>query len=142
MPVAGEVYHYPAYVFPDGEQEDKFVILLGQVPGGDWILGRTTSRQHGRPTVPPCNQATSYPSFYLGALQGLFTKPTWLVLDRLDDHDRQDLEAKIASGIVRPVGALPLPLLCAALACARGADDTTQQQATAMSDLRAALGCP
>lgn len=142
MPTAGEVYHYPAYVFPDGEQDDKFVVLLGQIPGGDWILGRTTSRQHGRPTVPPCNQTSNYPSFYLGQLASIFSKPTWLCLDRLDDHDEADLEARVASGAVELVGVLPAQVLCAVLACARGADDTTQLQASAMSDLRAKLGCP
>jgi hypothetical protein len=141
MPQAGEVYHYPAYVFPDGEQDDKFVILLGQIPGNDWILGRTTSRQHGRPVTPPCNQSNAYPSFYVGALQGVFHCPTWLALDRLDDHDQSDLAAKIQNGAVELIGSLPLALLCAALSCARGADDTTQLQAQAMSDLRAALGC-
>ena len=141
MPQAGEVYHYPAYRFPDGDQDDKFVVLLGQIPGGDWILGRTTSRQHGRPTVPPCNQASGYPSFYIGPLQGVFPRPTWIALDRFDDHDQVDLETKITCGEVTLIGNLPLPVLCAVLACARGADDTTQLQANAMSDVRAILGC-
>ena len=141
MPLAGEVYHYPAYVFPDGEQANKFVVLLGQISGGDWILGRTTSRQRGRPMNPPCNQSEHFPSFYLGPLNGIFLAQTWLVLDRLDDHDQTDFVGAIRSGAVELVGALPLQLLCAALSCARGAEDTTQFQAEAMSDLRAALGC-
>ena len=141
MPAAGEVYHYPAYVFPDGEAADKYVVLLGQIPGGDWILGRTTSQSHGRPTNPRCNQSGFYPSFYLGPLEGLFPLPTWLALDRLDDHDELALNQRIAAGSVELAGELPIKLLCGALACARGADDTTQLQANTMSDLRAALGC-
>lgn len=141
MPQAGEVYHYPAYVFPDGEEANKFVVVLGQVPGGDWILGRTTSRPHGRPTDPRCNQSENYPSFYLGPLDGIFRAPTWLVLDRLDDHDEVELVKNIKNGAVELVGVLPLNLLCEALSCARGADDTSNIQARAMSDLRAQLGC-
>ena len=64
MPQPGEVYHYPDYVFPDAEQTDKYVVLLGQLPGGDWILGRTTSRSHGRPRNPRCNHSDPYPSFF------------------------------------------------------------------------------
>lgn len=141
MPRAGEVYHYPAYVFPDGEQDDKYVVLLGQIPGDDWILARTTSRQHGRSTNPRCNQTGSYPSFYIGPLAGIFPKPTWLVLDRLDDHDEDVFTERITAGLIEFAGELPFELLCDALSCARGADDATQIQVRAMSDLRAELGC-
>jgi hypothetical protein len=142
MPAAGEVYHYPDYVFPDGEQAHKYVVLLGQIPGGDWILCRSTSKQHGRPTDPRCNQSGIYPSYYLGTIQGIFPVATWLVLDRLDDHDEMDFNQKLALGAVTMVGTLSVDLLCQLLACARGADDTTQVQATAMSNVRANLNCP
>ena len=141
MPRAGEVYHFPDFVFPDGEQAHKFVVLLGQILGGDWILGRTTSRQRGRPTNPRCNQAHDA-SYFIGALPGIFPVPTWLVLDRLDDSDRADFERKLASGKVGLRGMLPFDVFCEALSCARGAVDTTVMQANAMSDVRAALGCP
>jgi hypothetical protein len=142
MPQAGEVYSYPDYVFPDGDEALKYVILLGQIPGGDWILGRTTSRQHGRPTNPQCNHSDHYPSFYLGPVPAIFPAPTWVVLDRLDDHDELELNRRLAAGTIQLIGSLTFAVLCDLLSCARGAEDVTQTQATAMSDLRADLGCP
>lgn len=142
MARAGEVYYYPDYEFPDGEQDHKYVVLLGQIPGGDWILCRSTSQRLGRPQNPPCNQSPHYPSFYVGPIQGIFALQTWLVLDRLDDHDELALDRKIAAGSVHLRGSLAQALLCDLLSCARGADDTTQLQAQAMSDIRADLGCP
>jgi len=142
MPAAGEVYYYPDYVFPDGEQAHKYVVLFGQIPSGDWILCRSTSKQQGRPTNPRCNQTGSYASFYLGTIAGIFPVETYLVLDRLDDHDELDFNQKIAQPAVALIGALPVNLLCEVLACARGADDTTQLQAAAISNLRAELNCP
>jgi hypothetical protein len=142
MPQAGELFHYPSYVFPDGSQRDKYVLLMGQTRGSDWILARTTSRAYGRPQEPRCHHGNPYPSFYLDTASGALPLASWLALDRLDDHDADEFRARVKAGQIQPVGAIPRALLCEALSCAASADDTRSAQKRAMKDLRADLGCP
>lgn len=104
MPQAGEIYSYPEYEFPDGDNRNKYVVVMGQIPGGDWILGRTTSRQYGRPKHPACNQSEHYPSYYLETAAGVLPLESWVVLDRLDDHDEKVFNEKVESGRVELVG--------------------------------------
>lgn len=125
MPRPGELFLYPRYVFPDGEQRDKYVLLMGQTRSGDWILARTTSRAHGRWQEPRCHHGNPYPSFYLGTAGGVLSLESWLALDRLDDHDAEAFRARLDTGQVRPVGAIPRLLFYDALACAASADDTS-----------------
>ena len=141
MPIAGTLFRYPNYVFPDGAQRDKYILLMGQIPGGDWIVARTTSRAHGRPQEPRCHHGNPYPSFFLGKADGILPLDTWLVLDRLDDHDSLEFQVRVINGLVIEVGPIPSALFCDALACAAGADDTSRAQERAMKDLRAKLGC-
>ncbi len=43
MPQVGELYHHPRYVFPDGSQKNKYVLLMGKTRADDWILAVTTT---------------------------------------------------------------------------------------------------
>lgn len=142
MPQPGELFYYPNYVFPDGSQRNKYVLLMGQTPGGDWILARTTSRAYGRPQEPRCHHGNPYPSFYLDTASGILPLVSWLALDRLDDHDAEEFRIRLEAGQIQPAGAMPRTLFCEALACAASADDTRRVQEHAMKDLRAELGCP
>lgn len=141
MPQAGELFYYPNYSFPGGEKGDKYVLLMGQTRGDDWILARTTSRAHGRPQNPRCCHDNPYPSFYLDRAGGILSVDSWLVLDRLDDHDAEEFKTRLKSGLIKLVGLIPRHLFCEALDCAARADDTNRAQENAMKDLRAALGC-
>jgi hypothetical protein len=141
MPQPGELYYYPNYVFPDGNIRDKYVLLMGETRGGDWILARTTSKAHGRPQNPRCNHDNPYPSFYLDTAGGLLPLETWLVLDRLDDYDTISFSSELKAGAISLAGIIPPALFCQALDCAARADDTTREQEKTMKDLRHELGC-
>jgi hypothetical protein len=141
MPQPGELYHYPNYVFPDGGQRDKFVLLMGKTRADDWILARTTTQPHGRSHNPPCYHGDPYPGFYINTAGGLLPKTTWVALDRLDDYDTRDFDTKAAQGKIALVGKLALNTFCQLLDCAIRAQDITAIQERAMRDLRAGLGC-
>ena len=98
MPQPGELYHFPDYVFPDGGQRNKFVLLMGKTRADDWILARTTTQPHGRSHNPPCYLGEPYPGFYIDKCDGLLTQPTWITLNRLDDYDARDFDTKVAAG--------------------------------------------
>jgi len=68
-------------------------------------------------------------------------RPTWVDLRAADDYDAGDFEADLASGTLRLIMNLPLPVLCAVLACAANAEDTTSQQNQALLDQKARLDC-
>lgn len=141
MPQPGELYHFPDYVFPDGGQRNKFVLLMGKTRADDWILARTTKQPHGRSHNPPCYLGDPYPGFYIDTAGGLLPQPTWLMLNRFDDYDSRDFDTKVAAGDVTVVGELPLNTFCQILECAARAQDATAAQERAMRDLRARLGC-
>lgn len=141
MPQAGELYHFPNYVFPDGDQRDKFVLLMGRTPSDDWVLARTTTKAHGRSHNPPCYLGDPYPGFYIDKADGLLPRPTWVMLNRLDDYDARDFDAKIVQNQITLIGNLPLNVFCQLLDCAVRAQDITRIQERVMRDLRAARGC-
>lgn len=141
MPQPGELYHFPDYVFPDGGQRNKFVLLMGKTPANDWILARTTKQPQGRSHNPPCYLGDPYPGFYIDKANGLLTQPTWVVLNRLDDYDARDFAAKTARNKITFVGKLPVGTFCQLLDCAVRAQDITAIQERAMRDLRADLRC-
>jgi len=70
------------------------------------------------------------------------TRPTWVDLRAMDDYDSEDFDADIANGTLQFIMNLPLPVLCAVLACAANAEDTTHQQNQALLDQKAHLDCP
>ena len=141
MPQPGGLYHYPGYVFPDGGQRNKYVLLMGKTRADDWILARTTTQPHGRSHNPPCYLGEPYPGFYIDKCDGLLTQPTWITLNRLDDYDARDFDTKVAAGDITLLGELPLNTFCQILECAARAQDATAAQERAMRDLRARLGC-
>ncbi len=63
------------------------------------------------------------------------------MLNRLDDYDARNFDAKAAHGEISLVGKLPLETFCRLLDCAVRAQDITATQERAMRDLRAELSC-
>lgn len=141
MPQPGELYYFPRYVFPDGGQRNKFILLVGKTPADDWILARTTKQPQGRSHNPPCYLGDPYPGFYIDKANGLLTQPTWIALNRLDDYDARDFSAKSGKGDITLVGKLPVDTFCQLLDCAVRAQDITMIQERVMRDLRVALRC-
>lgn len=142
MPLApGDVIYFPSYVFPDGETRDKFVVLLALTKGRDWVLARTTSRQHSRPTNPSCFHGDPYPGYHIGMLPGVFKKPTWVVLDRFDDFEEVGLLKLLAKKEVSKVGSLRPNILISLLECCAGSNDINLSQERTLRDLLPSLRC-
>lgn len=125
-----------------GEYKPKFIVLLAPMRGGDYVARLLTS-QHAqvRPELPPCHHGDPYPGFYLGVLDpaNALGRKSWLDLRRMEDADGVEVLRLLDSGILIQVTALPIELLKPALACAAGADDTSDAQEKALRDQLAAL---
>jgi hypothetical protein len=139
--VSGQIYCHDRYYF-DGGWRRKYFLVLAASPSGDVVHRLLTSRAHSRPRNPPCFHGDPYPGFYLGYLGGELTSESWLDLRGLDDYDGLDFANHRTKGSLILVQMLDKSLLCSALDCAAGADDTTRQQEQSIRDQRAILGCP
>ena len=147
MPAVGEIWrHARFYPDPDtGELLPKFLLVLAVRGDGDIVYRLLTSRAHGRPTIPPCNHNPPYPSFFLGVITpgGPLPLDTWLDLREIeDDYDAREFADDVDAGVFTFVERLPLPVLCATLACAAYAPDTLKRQKNSIMNAKQALGCP
>ena len=143
MPLPGEIYrHDHFYQNEQGGWGAKYLVVLAFTPGRDVIHRTLTSRRNGRPEAPPCYHGDPYPGYYLGVPGALLTLATLVDLRAMDDYDSDDFETEIANGTLQFIMTLPLPVLCAVLACAANADDTTKQQNQALLNQKAHLACP
>lgn len=138
-PQPGDVYHFPDYVFPDGETRDKLVVLLALTRADDWVLARTTSRQHGRPADPPCYHGYPYSGFYLHRADGVLRLPSWVPLDRFDPADAQEFGRYVAENRVTRKGRLQIPLFIALLECCAQVEDLQRMQEEAIRDVLGGL---
>jgi hypothetical protein len=139
----GQIFrHLRYYRTGEGEWKRKYLLVLAGSPGGDVIYRLLTSRAYGRPKSPRCFHGLPYPGFYLGLLGGPLTTDSWLSLQQADDYDGLAFLAGLRDGVIEPVVALSVRLLCPALDCAANAEDTTRQQEGCIRDVRAGLGCP
>jgi hypothetical protein len=143
MSLPGETYrHDRFYRNEQGEWQAKYLVVLAFTPGRDVIYRLLTSEPHGRPERPPCYHGDPYPGYFLGVPGAPLTRPTWVDLRAADDYDPDAFGADMAGGTLRLIMNLPLPVLCAVLACAANAEDTTRQQNRALLDQKARLDCP
>jgi hypothetical protein len=135
----GHVYHFESFVFTNGERKNKYLLMLACYRSDDYIFRLLTSRQHGRPTDPPCHCGNPYPSFYLHTAGGILPKASWLDLRKQDDYDGQSFDSRLSAGQISLVGPIGQPLFRAALECVAQADDTTFAQEQALRDLLSTL---
>lgn len=124
-----------------GEWQRKYLLVLAFSPGGDIVFRLLTSRVCGRSATPRCCKDAPYHSFYLGYIGGPLTTDSWLDLRQQDDYDNIEFLKNIDYGDIQFITSLNRDLLCSALECAANADDTSQQQARWMWDIRTKLSC-
>lgn len=139
MPRVGEVWLDNDF-FGDGTKR-KYLLILA-VAAGDVTFRLLTSQQKGRPEVPPCHHGDPFAGFYVGALGGPLTKPTWLDLDDTDDMDDLKFGHLVGTGKLSRVMDISPQLLCPALRCAANAPDTSRRQRARILDSVQTLGCP
>jgi hypothetical protein len=132
----GCIYHHRCFYVDreTGEFRGKYMLVLAETPGGDWVARLLTSRQHGRPEKPPCYHGDPYPGFFLGVLGAPLFRPSWLDLRYLPDADPRDAARDEDRGLLSEVSEFAPLLFRAALECAANANDTTRLQERAMRD--------
>ena len=142
-PIPGEIYRHGRFYRDDeGIWQPKFLLVLAFSPGRDIVYRLLTSEPHGRSTTPPCHHGDPYPGYFLDVPGGPLTRQTWLDLRAADDYDDGHFAEHVSEGWLQLALSLPLAQVCEALSCAARAEDTTNQQARAMLDQRAIMGCP
>lgn len=137
----GEIhFHRNFYVDPDtGEFRGKYLLALAYLPGGDIVFRLLTSRQRGRPEVPPCYRGDPYPGFFLGTPGAPLNRSTWVDLRGIEDYDEASAARDQTRGDLARVTTLEPNLLRAVLDCTARANDTTRLQERAIRDHMATL---
>jgi len=132
----GEIYRHASFYLDreSGETRPKFFLVLGKTPAGDIVARLLTSRQNGRPEVPPCYHGDPYPGFYVGVLGEPLTAKSWVDLRSLEDFDEVEATGLVKKRIVGLVKALPAALMRPLLECVAGAPDTTKLQERSIRD--------
>lgn len=127
-----------------GRCQRKYVVVLAvDSRSGDVVTAVFTSKPNGLVEQPACNLGPPRAGHFVGAPGGVFTLPTWVDFNSLQDLDAGDLTKLQHGGRMNLVPqTLPVPLLCAVLRCVLQCDDLTGRQARLVGDAAAALRCP
>lgn len=132
MMKVGEVWGHDAYYLDGDVFRKKYLLVLAVHAHGDYVYRLLTSRQNNRPVDPACFHGLPYPAFYLGVLGNGLDKQSWMDLRECEDMDSYEFTKLFREGVLQRVGALKIPQLIDALACAANAEDTTVRQRNAM----------
>ena len=138
---SGALYRHEAFYRSNetGQPEAKYLVVLAILPSGDFVARLLTSRQHARPEKPVCFHGRPYASYYVGVLGAPLSLKSWVDLRYLDDFDEIEFRRRLNTRRITPVMHLPRAMLAELLACAAGAEDTTQLQERAIRDALAEL---
>ncbi len=130
----GEIYRHSGFYVDreTGELRSKYLLLLAATRSADWVARLLTSRENGRPRVPPCYHGDPYPGFFLGVLGHPLNVDSWVDLRYMQDIDSDKATARIADGVFVKVGSIGDDMLCRVLECVAAAPDTTIAQERAL----------
>lgn len=136
----GWIYHHSQFYRDQSRKiKGKFFVVLATSTSDEVVARVLTSRSNGRIKDPPCFHGVPYPAYYIGDLDGVLKRETWVDLRAMDDLDASTLSALLADGIVEPLTNLPEEEFLNVLDCTASAEDTTRYQETLIRDLRAEI---
>ena len=131
--IHGSIYCHNTFRFHDGDIGSKIIIVLGNLSSMQFVVVKTTSKAHGRPTSYGCHITHRLPSFYFPVSKcRCFTVPTWVCLDVYYDIDARQLLSDRMSGLVKHIGSLDNDALQDLAECAINSEDITQTQIDAI----------
>ncbi len=125
IPLPGEVYRVPSFVFNDGESAPKYAVVLGDATRlrndrDDHVLVIVTTKQgrHFRSKAPGCHADEYHPHFFIATrTTDIFTLDTHVVIDDIYRMGCRELDSKAAHK-----GSLPIPLSLEIVDCVLSAD--------------------
>lgn len=108
MSVPGDILHYKDFVFENGTVKNKYFIVLH---GDPCLTLITTSQSLRYPMVETLGCHAAKMTFFIPIGQvNIFTKPTYLVMQRIYELPKNKIEKSIASHQIIKKATLPLPL--------------------------------
>ena len=123
MIAKGEVLFDPAFIYPQGNTADKYVICLSNIKNHeDGVFVPVTSQQGRKLMSQGCNPSQSY-YFIPPATTDMFLINTWVQFDAADLWICANVERNLSAGKLVRKGILKPQLTKDLVACALKADD-------------------
>ena len=112
-----------------GKPQSKYVIALAITQERDVLHAVFTSQPNGLKAKPACSTGLPRAGHYVGYVNNLFTKETWVDFSSIRTLDNLDLGRHLSSGkkIALPAK-LEDRLFCAILRCATQLEDITHRE--------------
>jgi hypothetical protein len=122
----GAVLHWEAFAFRDGEQANKYLVVLGAKQGADYLFVVATSKQKQRQFQPGCT-LTPFTYFFIpGGGKDFFPKDTWLLLDEPYQFSAAEVTQAGLKGLLVVKTNLRVDLANAARNCMKRSKDVAQ----------------
>ncbi|MCD0493849.1 hypothetical protein LQD23_16330 [Chromobacterium violaceum] len=122
----GNIYFHKDFVFSDGAQKDKYLVVIG-ASEKVLVVAKTTSKSHHYRLDFGCQSGNRYPAFYLPTGSCCFKLPTWVCLNEFYELDKTLLMGKLYSGEARGFGQIGKHTRDIQF-CAKDCDDITMFQ--------------
>lgn len=130
----GDVYFHKNFVFHDGAQKDKYLVVIGSNETL-LVVAKTTSQGHNYRNDFGCQSANRYPAFFLPQGSCCMPLPTWICLGEFYEFNKAAFTTKILAGEVNAFGKIP-SFARDIQFCAIGCDDISVfQEGTIRSSL-------
>jgi len=133
--IAGTILQDKQFKFKDGTIGNKLVIVLNDGTCGYYIVVKTTSKQHGRPTKYGCHNTHNYPNFFLSIGKSWFKENTWVSLEEFYSYKTYELLTGKFSGRITQQSQLPIDVLKELLKCAIDAPDIEFDQQDILTNI-------
>lgn len=122
--------------------QSKYVLTLAIADHGDIVHAVFTSKANGLTDKPACSTGIPRAGFYIGTIDKLFHKETWVDFSSIQILDYKDLQNHLNTKKKISIGeTLNAKLFCEILRCAVQSEDITRRTKNYIYQAIAACGC-
>lgn len=140
----GSVIVHDSFVFADGDQAKKILVILGS-ENGITVAAKTTSNGTRFGTAYGCQVDGRFPCFHLPLGSCFLNRASWVCLDEFYEFRHTEILMRHFSGRVRSLGRLGTGPTADLLGCAVCSDDISSRHETivraALDGLRSGADC-
>jgi hypothetical protein len=121
----GSILHWEGFKFADGAEADKFLVIVGAQPGGNYLALVATSKQRKRSAQPGGNVEGGY--YHIpGGGKDWFPKDTWLLFEEPREISAAELVKLGMTKVIIKKGQLRHDVANAICNCMRKCDDVSE----------------
>lgn len=121
--IAGSILQDNQFKFRDSTTGNKLFIVLNDGSCGQYVVVKTTSKQHKRGAVQGCQNSDTFPNFFLPKGSAWFKGNTWICLDEFYSYKASELLTGKFSGHITVLSYLPTNILKELLECSIDSPD-------------------